>query len=259
MNLKQFTIYFFVLGVFTLLSGCFEAPNFSNIPRISFENIQFKEGNSLFDSLIISIHYEDGNGDLGLDDNFTDGDFIAGHYYTFNDKDPISIKDEGRPINIEGFEGSEVPPYERPYSCVNWIEKPNINGTVIQDTLFFVPNINQFNILISFLYRDKNSSENTPFQEFDWVGSEELPSCGSPINGRFPVLKDPSESAAPLEGMLRYGFVFAGLIPLFKDRELKLKVSIKDRALQESNTITITGSKENDNGVSFNLAGIQVN
>lgn len=257
MNLKQFTIYFFILGILTLLGGCFEAPNFPDTPRISFENIEFKEGNSIFDSLIISIGYEDGNGDLGIDDSFTDEKYAEGFHFTFPNGDTISIKDVGMPIDIGEF--TEVPPYERPFTCINWIEKPTLSGIVIQDTLFYLPNEDHFNISIKFLYREKNASDDTPFQEFDWIGSEELVTCGSPIDGRFPVLKDPSESNAPIEGVLRYGYVSAGLIPLFKDRELKLEVSIKDRALQSSNTITITGNRENDNGVSFNLAGIQVN
>lgn len=260
MILKRPTTYLFTLVTFAFVSGCFEAPDFPDTPTIAFENVEFKEGASLFDSLIISIHYEDGNGDLGLDDSFTDDQYVEGSYYSFDGENPINIKDIGRTIDIEDFDGTTVPPYERPYTCINWIETPTINGTVIQDTLFYVPSQDHFNIFVKFLYREKNASEDTPFEEFDWIGSEELPTCGSPIDARFPILKDLTESDAPIEGTLRYGYVSSGLIPLFKDRELKLEVYIKDRELQSSNTVTITGNKDADsNDTGFTLAGIQVN
>jgi len=260
MILRRPTTYLFTLVTFVFLSGCFEVPNFPNTPTITFENVEFKEGVTLFDSLIISINYQDGNGDLGLDDRFTDGAYVEGSYYSFDGENPINLKDIGRAIDIPDFEGSVVPPYERPYSCINWIETPTINGNEIQDTLFYVPNVNHFNIFVKFLYRDKNASEDTPFEEFDWIGSEELPTCGSPIDARFPVLKDLSESNAPIEGILRYGYVTSGLIPLFNDRELKLEVQIQDRELQRSNTVTITGNKDADpNATGFLLEEIQVN
>ncbi len=246
-----------MLGSFGLLLGCFEAPNFPDTPKIAFENVEFKEGNSIFDSLIISVQYEDGNGDLGLDDSFTDPKYAEGFYYTFPNGDTISIKHIGQSIDIETF--TEVPPYAHPFTCVNWVETPTLSGEVIQDTLFYVPNDDHFNIFVKFLFRDKGASDDTPFEEFDWIGSDELATCGSPIDARFPILKDLSESNAPIEGVLRYGFVSSGLIPLFKDREMKLEVSIQDRELQRSNTVIITGNKENDNGISFTLAGVQVN
>lgn len=59
-----------VLFCFSLIaiSGCFEAPEFSDIPRITFRDIKFKEVGqaSDYDSLILYIDFKDGNGDLGL-------------------------------------------------------------------------------------------------------------------------------------------------------------------------------------------------
>lgn len=257
MNLKQITIYILILGSFSSMVGCFEAPNFPDTPRIAFENVEFKQGSSIFDSLIISIHYEDGDGDLGIDDSFNDAIYEDGSYYTFNGEDPINIKDIGKPFTLEGF--TEIPPYERPYTCVNWIETPTINGITVQDTLFYIPNKDHFNIFVKFLFREKGASADVPFQEFNWITDVDPQTCGSPIDGRFPVLKDASQSSAPIEGVLRYGYVSVGLIDLFEDREMKLEVTIQDRKLQKSNTVIITGNKSSDNGISFTLAGIQVN
>jgi len=262
MNLKQITAYVLTLGILSVLTGCFEAPNFPDNPSIAFEDVEFKEGATAFDSLIVSIHYEDGDGDLGIDNNFTDDKYSEGFFYTFSSGDLVSIKDIGEAINIEDFAGNVVPPYEHPFTCSNWIETPTLNGTVVNDTLFYVPNPDHFNIFVKFLYRDINANPDDPFKVFDWVAGDENNAdkeCGVPVDGRFPLLKDPSDSNAPIEGTLRYAIVSIGLISFFKDRELKLEVFIKDRKLQDSNTVTITGNKDNDNGVSFTLAGIQVN
>ena len=55
------------LMVFTI-SACFVAPEFPNEPTISFNSIVFKKGETQFDqdSLILSINFQDGDGDLGL-------------------------------------------------------------------------------------------------------------------------------------------------------------------------------------------------
>jgi hypothetical protein len=53
------------------LSGCYKDPNFSNTPVISFKEIKKVTvtdalGNPGVDSVIITIHFEDGDGNLGL-------------------------------------------------------------------------------------------------------------------------------------------------------------------------------------------------
>lgn len=51
------------------LSSCFDPPEFNDTPEISFDKIQFKEveGAGTNDSLILYLHFKDGDGDLGLD------------------------------------------------------------------------------------------------------------------------------------------------------------------------------------------------
>jgi hypothetical protein len=256
--LKPITTYILSSGFFLLLAGCFEAPDFADTPKITFENVEFKQGSTDFDSLIISINYEDGDGDLGLDEDFdTDPRYIPGRFALFEDDSFVTIKDIGQPLpGISSF--TEVPGFERPYDCVNWVEVPFNNNS--KDTLLFIPNENTFNFFVKFLFRDKGADDSVPFEEFNWVTEVDPIACGSPINGRFPVLRDLSESDAPIEGLIRYSFISQGLVFLFEDKELKLEVSIQDRKLQRSNSVTITGNKDaNSDATGFTLAGIQVN
>ena len=51
-----------------LVSSCFDPPEFSDIPEITFKDIKFKEvgGAADYDSLILYLDFKDGNGDVGL-------------------------------------------------------------------------------------------------------------------------------------------------------------------------------------------------
>jgi hypothetical protein len=60
-------LLFCFLGI--SISSCFNPPEFSNVPEINLEKIQFKETPELgsSDTLIIYLSFKDGNGDLGFD------------------------------------------------------------------------------------------------------------------------------------------------------------------------------------------------
>lgn len=71
--LKRLSI--FLLGV-VLLDSCFDPPQYSVIPEIEFQKIEFVEvgGFSDPDSLILYLDFKDGDGDLGLDNKVQIGD-----------------------------------------------------------------------------------------------------------------------------------------------------------------------------------------
>ena len=60
--------YYLNILIFIILISCSDNNNVSKIPTISFENIVFKksENNFVQDSLILTINFIDGDGDLGL-------------------------------------------------------------------------------------------------------------------------------------------------------------------------------------------------
>lgn len=243
--------------------SCYDVPHFPDTPSISFNNVEFHDVTAGGDSLLITINFTDGDGDLGLGDEHIDDVKYRDVDYFFDSEDNeltanevVTPRDEGKDIsefigypsseNIASLDFTKIPPYEYPYSCTYWQIGPAIEGEEIGDTVFVIPNENQFNIFVDFLYKGPNESD---FVEFDWIGSELFTACGFTIDGRFPVLKDDNDGAA-IEGTLRYAFISAGLLPLFGDKILKLKIQIQDRALNKSEIIETE---------EFTLRGIQKN
>lgn len=107
-----------------------------------------------------------------------------------------------------------------------------INGVIVRtpyyhfrDTLYAIPNDNHYNITIDFLVKNNDGT----FTKFDWT------SLCENYDGRFPVLS--YDEPQPLEGTIRYKMQSNGWLPLFSIKTMKLRIYIKDRALNKSNVI----------------------
>ncbi len=229
-------------GLTILLASCFDPPVYSPTPTIEFESVAFKDvaDASEFDSLILTIQFKDGDGDMGLDENdpsdtlypYQSRTFFdtipgsnIGYYYPYSDGPFITYKTKRTNINYD-----TLPAFVKPYNCVNW-EILTI-GTKI-DTFYYQRNINHYNIFVEFLVKNNDGT----FTEFDWTKEFAYPQCGITFDGRFPVLsKDLSQNAA-LDGRIRYGMTSRGFLILFSIKTLKLRVTIQDRTLRKSNTI----------------------
>jgi hypothetical protein len=72
--------------------------------------------------------------------------------------------------------------------------------------------------------------EGSSFVLFDW----EKEFCTISFNQRFPVL---SEKDGALDGSLDYSMAASGMESIFGTRTLKLRIKIRDRSLNVSNTI----------------------
>ncbi|MVM31586.1 hypothetical protein GO755_16180 [Spirosoma sp. HMF4905] len=74
MRRQQIQTYLFVFGIVLTVSACFTEPNYSNTPVIDFKGL-FKYqiaagkgvGQSKRDSIVITIGFKDGDGNLGVD------------------------------------------------------------------------------------------------------------------------------------------------------------------------------------------------
>lgn len=283
--IKGFILVSF-LGI--AISSCFEAPDFNNTPSISFEKIQFKEtplpGD--YDTLVLYLNFKDGDGDLGLSDDFTSTPYHASFYYLAAGPDledtvrvttrtvyqsvaPFSsfimLESPDNPTgplvtdrmrSVPGFEA--LPVYD-PNSCLNYAYSEvlvpeamqavdatyNIKDTLrdqngaryflIEEALLYERNPNHNNIDVEFWVLQNNGT----YQFFDWFKEFCID-----FNGRFPVLGDEER---PLEGTIRYAMSNPGFLALFGTKTLKLKVRIRDRALNKSLQIETP---------SFTLSGI---
>jgi len=235
--------------------GCNRPPELPVEPQIGFECVTFKEVANGQDSLIVKINFQDGDGDIGLRGDESGRPYNDVFYFFDNRDSLITYRTRS---TVPGYD--TLPAYEFPYYCTNWIINPTIQVTdvirgpngvdfrvtsdqVIEDTVYVQRNEDHFNMDIQYFVQ-----RNGVFEEFDWVTSFE-PQCGESFNGRFPVLSDLNDR--PLEGTLRYGMTSSGFLFLFRNDTLKLRVRIKDRALNPSNVIetppfTLLGVKDDD-------------
>ncbi|ARS37718.1 hypothetical protein CA264_04365 [Pontibacter actiniarum] len=58
-----------LLVVALIAAGCREEPNYSDVPEITFDRVEqytFTKNKVTFDSLVIAVDYQDGDGNLGL-------------------------------------------------------------------------------------------------------------------------------------------------------------------------------------------------
>ena len=219
MIIKKVTTVLLVPVLFIAIS-CYSPPEFPVEPSISFKSIIFKELDNLPDSLILSLEFKDGDGDLGLGTNELGEPYHDIWFFRKADNTLLTYSDRFTPPY------DTLPPYEFPYTCLNYSTNRGIEGYE-NDTLYFQQNENHWNIFVEYFVK-----KNGVYTEFDWEIAFP-PQCSDSFNGRFPVMTDLSNS--PLEGVLRYGMTSSGFKILFRNDTLKLRVRIKDRALHTSN------------------------
>lgn len=208
-----------------VVTSCLKTPEYPVEPSIEFDNVYFKQGdNSLTsDTLFVSVKFKDGDGDLGLDDTYLNEPYNSLWGFTKSDGTWITYTDRNTPPY------DSLPPYEFPYSCYNYLIEEG-------DTIYVQQNINHYNIFVDFYVR-----KNGQYAFYDWLTAFP-PECGESYYGRFPILnRDDNNNTSlmerPLEGTLTYRMVGARILSIFKNDTLKLEVKIKDRALNESNTV----------------------
>ena len=217
-----------LLGLLTILvSACFNAPEFPNEPSIAFNNIIFKHGalETDPDSLILTLDFRDGDGDLGLR---SDGPDTGAPYHDLwvfinvnNPDSLVKLSDRNTP------QYDTLPPYEFPYKCINY----TLAGG---DTIYVQPNEFHNNIYIDFFVK-----KNGVYTEFIFADLF-APECNPlTFNGRYPILNEPDPNRdRPLEGNLKYKMESAGWELVFRQDTLKLDIYIYDRALNKSNMIS---------------------
>lgn len=238
--------------ILSLLASCIDAPEFPDTPKIKFNQIIFKDLSNGSDSLIVSIDFEDGDGDLGLSGDETAPPYNQRIYFSNKTGRELPVPTNRiTETELEAFADElmtfadratvdTLPPYSGDAICLNWdtsieLEIPvtlNDGRDVIaqfeSDTIYFKTNPRHFNFLVDY-YINRGAG----FELFDWKLEID---CSTDFNGRFPKLNFEEEDKA-IEGTIRYGMPSVGFLPLFGDELLKLEVTIIDRAGNFSNTV----------------------
>lgn len=203
---KGFIFYVMTLISAILLSNCSDAPVYPETPEISFEKM---ERYSAGDSIILTLEFKDGDGDLGLSDDETSFPYQE---YDF-------VKDGfGNYVEINSSASNP------PYNCFDYLIG-DYNPDPFSDTILINRNPNYFNYHIDVWVKQSSSS----FTKFDFS-----PFC-SDYNSRFPILNTKSEKG-PIEGSLSYTIKDLAALGLANET-VKFTVYIMDRALHQSNTV----------------------
>jgi hypothetical protein len=237
------------------IEACFDPPEYPVTPEIEFENIQFKDvADPGFDSLILTISFKDGDGDLGLRGDELGCYLVGADTICYNDKFTFLNQNGKKVKNFVGVEGtlityetkrtdpnfSYLPDFLKPYNCINWdvIREEDI----VTDTVYFELNPNHYNIFVEFHVKQNDGT----FSLFDFQQEFSYPSCGGSFNGRFPILSKDLSREVPLEGTIRYAMQSSAFLLQFSIKTLKLRIRIQDRLLHTSNTIETPEFRLND-------------
>ncbi len=213
-KLKHLLFSNLLLAGISLIS-CEKPPELPNTPVITFESVRFATGQNGFDSLIVVIGFEDGNGDLGLLGSENGPPY-----------QPLNF-----PKNAQGefilFGDPEAP---SEFHVCDFVTDIDVTGDDVADTVYIEINQNSFNIEVDFFLK-----RDGVYDEFDWRREFGPFNCIT-FDGRYPLLNS-EEFDRPLAGSLSYSMLSSGFLPLFGNDTLQLRIEIKDRALNISNTV----------------------
>lgn len=201
-------IYILFLLLPFSIASCYEAPELPEKPKIAFKNIIFKELPDGKDSLILSINFEDGNGNLGLRPDEDDGKYA---------RFIIPTDEMG---NYIPYRCDTCPPY----NCNTYEYFETLGEDTIKDTIYAKTNPNHNNIFVDYYIK-----RNGVFEKY------QFPGCIN-FDGRFPALNS-DEQDRPLEGSLSYGMSSSAFRILFLNDTLQLRVQIQDREFNRSNVV----------------------
>jgi hypothetical protein len=262
-----------------LVSSCFDSPEYSISPKITFNNIQYKvtPDPTDADSLIIFIDFKDGNGDMGLNDDFRDDPYHERNFY-FEDGATSNIKSVGTvlqgvnkapypttiPMIVDVPSGKLVthrtrqkpgfgylPAFNsgnlgcRDYTTEYLLIAPSAKNAIdasyaILDTLTDNA-LNQYYLIRDTIYFTRNLNHYNILVRF-------YQSTGGPFTefsweDEFCTTFNGrypvlTDKTGPLEGTIRYAMTSTGFTPLFSIRNLRLDVIVKDRALNKDSIRT---------------------
>jgi hypothetical protein len=264
-----------LFGISMGVTACFDPPEFPITPEIDFEGIYFREAKAVGerDSLVLTISFRDGNGDLGLSSTDIDPPYHDVNYYLATTTDTSKVEKETVYLELPQFvsvpsnpsgklvtvrtardpaysslnlpqyvdDQSSCTYYTYTYVLVDEDDKEIFDDTYNIDTVLAYPGIDKIYVLLDTFYYKRNPNYANIEVEF-WVKEGngyklfdwEKEFCTISFNQRFPVL---SEKEGPLEGSLEYAMVTSGMKTIFSIKTLKLRVRIRDQDLNNSDWI----------------------
>jgi hypothetical protein len=232
----HFVIFILALG---LLSGCFEPPEFSEVPQISFKSLRFVEVNQAPDSLVLSFDFQDGDGDVGLS-----SEMVYPPYHSFNivldaDTNLVFYQDDQvtPPLSLfDNFDGSYQGLYSDevnlpPFNCEDYLilDDPTADSASNDrtDTVLIQKNKFNRNIYIDFLRK-----RNGQYENINRLFSQGT--CQEFFNSRVPIF-DRNNVGRSLSGTISFAMLSQGFRTVFSNDSIKIRFYIYDQELNQSN------------------------
>jgi hypothetical protein len=268
-----------LFGISLGVTACFDPPEFPLTPEIDFEGIYFKESKTVGvqDSLVLTLSFRDGDGDLGLSGSeiaHIDPPYHDVNYFLATETDTTLVKKETRylelpqfvqvPSNATGLlvnariardpkyaalklpqyidEISSCLEYSYTYVFVDESDKDVFDPTLHNvDTVLSPATLPKIYILQDTFYIKRNP--NYANIEVEYLVKE---------GGGYEVFdwqkeyceisfnqRFPvlSDKEGPLEGSLQYAMVSSGMKSIFSIKTMKLRFRIRDRKLNNSDWV----------------------
>ncbi|HLZ16499.1 MAG TPA: hypothetical protein VKQ08_05640 [Cyclobacteriaceae bacterium] len=241
-----------LLGLILVLitDSCLEQPTYSVVPYIELVDLTFKPGDiskQIQDTLIISLRFKDGDGDLGKGpDDSLNWDSYSPWYWAY---DTTNFSTGYVGLNTIALPGAykfltyrvkrTIVQFDTlpAIGCINW--EQYFKGPLLEDTLFVTQNPNAFNLTVD-VYTSSNGGQN--YTRFDPSTYFAFPNCNvNMFNTAFPNLSSDMNKKSPLEGILKYKIQSYALRSIFSIATLKMYIQIKDRAGHLSDTVKVGG------------------
>ena len=224
------------VGLVVFFNSCFDAPHYSPVPEIDYNSLVFRKGPIVdgvkkADTLILTINFKDGDGDLGIN-SLDDEKFVNRWFFEFPDGTFISYETK---LTVPGYD--TLPPLTFPYTCTNWqlaYDSINTNQLDTANTYYFQLNPNYYNIFVDIYVAQDDGT----FKKFDWLNEFPTSCLVGGLNGRFPVLSKDLSRPTVQEGSIRYAMPSAGWLVTFSIKTLYIDVHIQDRAFHKSNIVS---------------------
>ena len=237
-----------------VVGACLKPPENSVTPHIELQSVDFKNeylSTKNPDTLIITLKFTDGDGDLGINGDDTvifvnsteyvdintpyyfayDSSKNAVWYYTHGNN--VRLPKGYKYVNYASYRTIHTLPFDTlpgGLTCKDWEYR-----AAPADTLYIQSNPYNNNIFVDLYMKNADGS----YAYFDPTNIYPFGNlCVTNFfNGRFPVLSSDLGKKSSLEGTITYKIQSAALYIFLKGQTIKLKVSILDRAFHKSNLV----------------------
>lgn len=228
MNKKKVLFLFFLSGFLIFLSGCFDPPEFSDVPEIKYKSLRFVEVENTVDTLELSFEFQDGNGDIGLDSEDVLPPFHSLNEIRDSDDSLVFFNNPGgvRPplFAVNPFDRNDRKLFSETYNPPPYNERDWFTRLAFGDTVLVTENEFGKNIRIDLLRKVRG--------QYTLINEELL----EDFDSRIPVFDQENlTQRRALSGTINYAMQSQAFPLFFRNDTIKLRFFIYDRALNKSN------------------------